>query len=136
MIPEYISPPLGLVLTIAFCVMLAGLGIARWARVPLKPTFPLVLTAAAFVATGLSLVYSYTFRGGDYFWRRHGYPHYFWGVGALDGFPQMTLGNLWGGFDLGPLGLYVWGSAFFYASVFLCAYVILRAWQTRTPPAQ
>ncbi len=136
MISEYISPPIGLVLIISFIVILASLGFAKLAQVSLKPPIWLILLGAALLATASSLVYSYTFRGGDYFWLRRGYPHYFWGVGDLVGFQDMTRNNMLAGLDMGPLGIYVLGNALFYTSLWMGAYVILLTLRKRIRAAQ
>ena len=136
MIPEYISPPIDRVIQIAFLALGVSFLIAKLGRVSLSPLSLLVLLAAAVTATGVSLFYSYQFRGGDYFWLRRGYPHYFWGAGDISGFPDMTVSNALQGLDWGPAGIYLLGNLFFYASLFLCAYVILSAMRNRIRAVQ
>ncbi|GIL15911.1 MAG: hypothetical protein BroJett039_10840 [Chloroflexota bacterium] len=136
MISEYISPPIDFVLPSGFLGILASLGLAKLAHVPWRPRIWLMLCGAALLTTTSSLVYSYTFRGGDYFWLRRGYPHYFWGVGASNDFQDMTLHNMLSGWDMGPLGIYVLGNALFYMSLWMGAYVILLTLQKRSRAAQ
>jgi hypothetical protein len=131
MIPEYISPPIDRVIQIALLALIASFLIAKRVRVSLSPSSLFVLLAAAVTATGISLLYSYKFRGGDYFWLRRGYPHYFWGAGDVTGYPDMTVSNALQGMDWGPAGIYLLGNIFFYASLFLCAYVIFFAIRNR-----
>ena len=100
-------------------------------RIPFKPIHGVALLVAAMLATGVSLLYSYHFRGGDLFWQRHGYPHYFWGLGSEIGYPNMSPGNFLQSFDFGPLGIYLFGNLFFYASLFLCVYVVWFVARTR-----
>lgn len=127
MISVYISPPIGCVLLIALLALIASFLIVKLAPVSLKPVSMCVLLGIAIATTGISLLYSYTFRGGDYFQLRRGYPHYFWGARDLTQSPDVTSSNALQGIDVGPLGIYLFGNVLFYASLFLCAYVIFLA---------
>ncbi len=131
MIPEFISPSITSVALLGLAFWIAGLSVIKFARVPMNPLRWFILAGAALAATGLSLLYSYTFRGGDYFWLRRGYPHYFWSMGDVAGFPDVALNNALQGFDPGPLGVYVSGNLFFYLSLFLCGYAVLFALRNR-----
>lgn len=134
MIPEYVSPPIDRVIQIALCAVLAGFLVVKFSRLRLKPLIWLGLLGTAVAATGISLLYSYHFTGGDYYWLRRGYPHYFWSIGDIAGFPELSSNNALQGMDAGPFGIYVLGNVFFYAGLFFCAYVVFLAIRNKTRP--
>lgn len=131
MIPVYVSPPIDLVLFLGTVAAVVGWMMVKLLSVPLKPIHGVGLLLAAVAATGISLLYSYQFRGGDLFWQRHGYPHYFWGFGSEKGYAGLMPHNVLQGFDFGPLGIYFLGDVFFFASLFLCAYALFFVTRNR-----